>query len=293
VTLSLFPVAEAASIKVINEQSYYPEQPYWYRNNLYYAEMSKDRVMRWDGVANTPFWTSPGCGPTSVAKGAGNSFIILCHLKSSLAKVDLSGRLLQEFDRDVDGARFSNPNGSTNDAKGGVYFTSAGIFARGAPATGALYHLGADEKIRKVAGKIWYANGVALSHNGERLFVSEHLGRRILSYKVLPNGALGERTVFLELNSIVTPPDTSEWWVGPDGLAVDASDNLYIAEYGAGRLIIVNGSGKLQKTLYFEEKFITAPRFGEEQRTLFITAPSSNNTPPFVGKVYQVQDPLR
>jgi gluconolactonase len=254
--------------------------------------MSMNRVIKWDGTKNVTFWSRPGCGPTSVGRGRGNTLIILCHLQNALAKIDLNGHTIRMFDRDDKGAGFLTPNDSTNDEKGGLYFSSSGIFADGAPRIGAVYYLGLDEVIRKVADRIWYSNGVALSQNGRRLFVSEHLGRRILVYDVKTDATLGEAAEFLKLDSIVSQPAAGEWWVGPDGLLMDHNDNLYIAEYGAGRLIIVDKEGRLLRTLYFPEKFVTAPRFGPTEERMFVTAPSNNTVPPFVGKVYEVANPV-
>jgi len=218
--------------------------------------------------------------------------IVLCHLQNALAKVDLAGRTLRMFDRDDKGAGFITPNGSNNDKKGGLYFSSSGIFADRAPSIGAVYYLGPNEVLRKVADGIHYANGVAPSQDGSRLFVSEHLSRRVLVYPINADGTLGERSVFLKLDDIVSRPDAGEWWVGPDGLLTDQNDNLYIAEYGAGRLIIVDKNGRLLKTIHVPEKFITAARFGATEERMFITAPSNNTVPPFVGKVYSVANPL-
>jgi gluconolactonase len=282
----------ADSMTVINENSFYPEQPLWHRDALYYAEMSRDRVMKWDGAKNTPFWTRAGCGPTSIGRGSGDALIVLCHLQNALAKVDPAGRTLRVFDRDDKGAGFITPNGSNNDKKGGLYFSSSGIFADRAPAIGAVYYLGPNEVLRKVADGIHYANGVAPSQDGSRLFVSEHLSRRVLVYPINPDGSLGARSVFINLDDIVSRPDSGEWWVGPDGLLTDQHDNLYIAEYGAGRMIIVDKTGRLLKTIHVPEKFITAGRFGATEERIFITAPSNNTVPPFVGKVYSVPNPV-
>jgi gluconolactonase len=282
----------AEDVTVINENSFYPEQPLWYGDALYYVEMSKDRVIKWDGTRNLVFWSRPGCGPTSVGRGREGTLIILCHLQNALAKIDLTGRTVRMFDRDDKGAGFLTPNDSINDAKGGLYFSSSGIFADKAPTIGAVFYLGLDEVIHKVADNIWYSNGVALSHDGRRLFVSEHLGRRVLAYDVKDDSTLGRRAEFLNLDSIASPPAPGEWWVGPDGLLMDHNDNLYIAEYGAGRLLIVDKAGRLLKTLYFPEKFVTVARFGPTEERMFVTAPSNNTVPPFIGKVYEVANPI-
>jgi gluconolactonase len=286
------PAVRAEDLVAINELAFYPEQPLWHNDALFYAEMSKDRVVKWDGKRNTPFWTSRGCGPTSVAEGQAQTLIILCHLQNALAKIDMSGHTVRFIDRDADGASFMDPNGSANDKKGGLYFSSSGIFAYEAPAQGSVYYLDSNEVLRKVADKIWYSNGVALSHDGRKLFVSEHLGRRVLVYSINPDATLGDRAVFLNLNDIVSRPAPGAWWVGPDGLLMDRNDNLYIAEYGGGRLIIVDRDGHLQKTIHVPEQYITAARFGSTEERLFITAPGNNTIPPFEGKVYSVRNPL-
>ena len=76
---------------VINQQSAYPEGPVVVGANVYYAEMGSDRVMRWDGHANTPIWSRPGCGPTSVARGPRDTLVVLCHIAARLALVTTSG----------------------------------------------------------------------------------------------------------------------------------------------------------------------------------------------------------
>ena len=282
----------AEDLAVINEESFYPEGPFWFMDNLYYTEMSKDRLMRWDGTRNIPVWSSPGCGPTSIAEGASHSMIILCHLQNSLVKSDLMGRTLRVFDRDNQNRPFLAPNASINDGKGGLYFTASGIFAPNAPATGAVYYLGPDEVIRKVADKIWYANGIALSQDRRTLFVSEHLGRRLLAYPVQADATLADRRVFVDLNRIKPSGETTGWDVGPDGLAVDQRDNLYIAEYGASQVLIVDKNGTLLSAIHFPERYVTAPRFGATEERIFVTAPSNNTKPPFVGKVYSVANPV-
>ncbi len=144
---------------------------------------------------------------------------------------------------------------------------------------------------RRVASGIHYANGVALARDGGTLFVSEHLARRVLAYAVEDDGALGLRRVFVELDR-VAPLGPRGWEVGPDGLAVDSRGNLFIAEYGAGRVLVVDGKGALIATIAIPERYVTAPAFGPDEAQLFVTAPSNNMAPPFVGKVYSIANPV-
>ena len=157
---------------VINPQSAYPEGPLAAGNFVYYAEMGGDRVMRWDGHANTPIWSRPGCGPTSVAQGVGDTLIILCDEESVLVRITPTGKTVEVIKTDAEGRPFVAPNASINDAKGGIYWSASGIFSPTASAEGAVLYLDPAGKLWRVAGGIHYSNGVALSPDGKVLYVS-------------------------------------------------------------------------------------------------------------------------
>ncbi len=153
-----------------------------------------------------------------------------------------------------------------------------------------MLYLDRDGGLRRVAGGIHYANGVALSSDGRTLFVSEHLSRNVLAFDVADDGSLSGRRIFLKLDDIDGPDDGRSWEVGPDGLAVDRDDNLYIAEYGAGHLLIVDGKAKLRATIPVPEAYVTSMAFSADQSVLYITAPNSIFATG--GKVYSIANPV-
>jgi gluconolactonase len=285
-------IAAAAETRtVVNPQSAYPEGPLVAGDLVYYAEMGADRVMRWDGAANTEIWSRPGCSPTSVALGAGNTLIVLCHA-GALVRISPSGEEIATIDRASAGGLFENPNASANDKNGGIYFSSSGAFAPNAPASGAILYLGPDGTLRRVAGDIHYANGVAVSADGETLFVSEHLDRRVLAFDIGEDGVISTRRVFLDLDEVLPEDPGRSWEVGSDGLAVDREGNLYVAEYGGGRIAIVDRDAALLAIVDVPEKYVTAPALMDEERRIFITAPLSLADPSALGKVYVVENPV-
>ena len=283
--------AEAGDRAVLNPDSAYPEGPLVEGGDLYYAEMGDDRVMRFDGAANHVVWSRPGCGPTSVARGGEGTFVVLCHRQALLARINPAGETLALIDRDAEGRRFVTPNASVNDGKGGVYFSSSGDFAPGAPAKGAVLYLAPDGRLSRLAEGIRYANGVAVSPDGGTLYVSEHLGRRVLAFAIAADGSLSGGRTFVVLDAIEPVDPGRPWEAGPDGLAVDRAGHLFIAEYGAGHLLVVDAAGMLVATVPVPERFVTAPALSADEAVLYITAPGTRG-PPYEGAVYAVPNPV-
>jgi sugar lactone lactonase YvrE len=74
-------------------------------------------------------------------------------------------------------------------------------------------------------------------------------------------------------------------------LSVDRVGNLAIAEYGAGRLLIVSPSGQLRTEIRVPEQFITAGIFSPDETRIFVTAPEAIS-PNERGAVYSLANPL-
>jgi gluconolactonase len=277
---------------VVNPRSAYPEGPVVAGKLVYYAEMGSDRVMRWDGHANTAIWSRAGCGPTSVARGGGDALVILCDEEQVLVRITTAGKTVEVIKADSAGHPFLTPNASINDTKGGIYWTSSGLFSPTSPSQGAVLYLDKSGGLRRLAEGIHYSNGVGLSPDGNLLYVSEHLSRRVLAYDVAADGSLSHTRIFVKLDDLVPRNAKRGWEVGADGLAVDHAGNLYIAEYGGGRIIIVDPSGRLKAVVLFPEQYTTAAALIDGDRRIFVTAPVSFVDPKAYGEVYSVANPV-
>lgn len=285
-------MAHAGSEIVVSDNAAYPEGPAVVDGLVYYAEMGADRVMAWDGSGVRSVWSRPGCWPTSVAPGGGNTLLVLCHREGAVVRTSTAGDTLALIDRDAVGRPFVNPNAAVNDPHGGIYFSASGDFAPAAPATGAILHLDPAGVLRRVAEGIHYANGVAVSPDGAILYVSEHLARRVLAFDIAPDGSLSGRRVFVRLDDLVGSDPGRGWEVGPDGLAVDSRGNLMIAEYGGGRLIAVDSRATLLAIRPVPKTHVTAMALVDDERRLFVTAPASLYDPTAPGGVYLFDNPV-
>lgn len=261
----------------------YPEGPLWQGDTLYWAEMTAHKLMRRDGASEPhPFFTRDGCGPTAIAPyGAG--FVVLCHLEGALALVDADGRLGRMMRVDNDGNRLRNPNDANADGRGGVWFTDPGTFAKHAPAEGALYYLGPDRKLTRHVTGLHYGNGVYVDQTRNRLLVSEHLARQVLSYPLDEDG-VDAPDVLIDLDALgLDPVDYAE--AGPDGLEIASDGKLWVAEYGAGQFLVWTMGEGLDAIVEVEVPFVTNIAFGQDRRAA-MTGAYDNRRLPLPGLVW-------
>lgn len=288
--LALATSVHAADVQVIDPSSRYPEGPLAADGGVYYTEMGADRLHFAGPSGRRVVWEAAGCLPTSVEL-FGDDLLVLCHRPGALALVSRDGELRGVTAADSDGRPFVNPNASAPDHRGGVYFSSSGSFSPQAPSGGAVLHLEAGGRLTRVAEGIHYANGVAVTADGRTLYVSAHLDRNVLAFDVGGDGTLSGRRIAVHLDDLAGADPERGWEVGPDGLAVDRAGNLYIAEYGGGRVLVVGPDGKLLYEIAVAERYVTSAEPSPDERTLYVTAPAATD-PTVPGKVYAIANPV-
>ncbi|RNF40400.1 SMP-30/gluconolactonase/LRE family protein [Planococcus salinus] len=154
------------------------------------------------------------------------------------------------------------------DEAGGLYFTEP----MGSSAThpvGRVFYLPADSTEPELfAENIAYPNGVAISADGNRVYISEFGKNRVLAVPAL-NAPPSPETPFVFGHY--------EGGIGPDGLAVDAEGNLYIAHFQAGEIVVQDANGFTSGTIRLPENagtFTTNLAFHDGY--LYITESSKN-----------------
>ena len=193
--LAAFAAGAAAADVHLQEQAFYPEGPTYIRGALYWAEMPAHRIRRHRDGKTTTVWEQPGCGPTSIKPDGRGGFWILCHLAHMVLRVDGDFRLLKRLETDGVGRRLAYPNDATVDRRGQLYFTSSGVFSLSAPSEGAVYFVDLQDQPLRIAEGLRYANGIRLDEKHARLYVSEHLARRVLVMDVAKPGEVGAPSV--------------------------------------------------------------------------------------------------
>lgn len=154
------------------------------------------------------------------------------------------------------------PNDCVVGRDGVLWFTDpAGSPLHGPPERGRVWTLDAAGVLSLKADSVLYPNGIAFSPDLTALYVAETATRRVLRFP-LHGGTLGPAQTVVELSD-----------GHPDGLAVDADGNIFIAAPTADAVVIADPDGtEIDRITIGPGSMPTNTCFGgPDLATLFVT----------------------
>lgn len=132
------------------------------------------------------------------------------------------------------GKPFLGPNDCVSHANGVLYFSDAHGF-QPLRSCGSVYLLRPDGRLELFAEGFAFPSGLSISADGAHLFLSETFARRIHRFTLDERGHAREQRVFAELDG----------GIGPNGLALDEDENLYVAHFGKGVVAVLDPAGQM------------------------------------------------
>jgi sugar lactone lactonase YvrE len=165
------------------------------------------------------------------------------------------------------------------DAHGRAYVGCDGFDeATGEPIRPApLVIVDATGQARVVADDLFYPNGMALSPDGQTLYVAETFAARIAAFQVTPDGSLCDRRIwatFGDLPTLGTVDDAiDDLAVLPDGLALDVNGDVWVADAKGHGVRLVREGGEVMDFVDTGDLAVYAVALGgDDARTLFMCA---------------------
>lgn len=192
---------------------------------------------------------------------------MLCALEDGLYRfVADSGEFvaLAKVEADQPGNRF---NDGHVDAGGALWFGSMDDAER-AP-SGALYRFDGARVARMDDGYV-ITNGPAVSPDGHTLYHTDTLEKRVYAFDLAPDGALSNKRLFVEIKD----------GGYPDGMAVDAAGDVWVATFGGWRIDRFDPAGHKVGEVRFPCANVTKLAFGgPDLRTVYATTARKGLSP--------------
>lgn len=157
---------------------------------------------------------------------------------------------------------------------------------------GSLYRLDTDLSLHKLDKNLVLSNGIAISPDGNTLYVAEMFANKIAAYDYdSETGGVKNRRVFVEI------PDEAGM---PDGLTVDSQGFVWAAHWGGWRVTRYDPNGKLEREIQIPVEIVTCIGFGGENLDeLYITTAWYNlndrqrKEQPLAGDLFRIKTDIK
>ena len=151
--------------------------------------------------------------------------------------------------------------------------------------TGSLYRIDPDRKAVRVDAPYTIANGPAIAASGEYLLHTDTALRTIFRFEIRDDGTLGPRRTFVEFE---------DGWGHPDGMTFDAEGGLWVACWGASRVMRFDAAGRPQRHIDLPASQVTSCAFaGPDLDRMFVTSAAQGVNEAHGGALFEIDPGCR
>tara|TARA_R110000823_G_scaffold304249_1_gene425883 strand:- start:5349 stop:6272 length:924 start_codon:yes stop_codon:yes gene_type:complete len=227
---------------------------------VYWVDILKSTLHRLatDGARRS--WHFPGALSAVAPCAAGG---LLATFRDGLYHLDMdvaAATPLLQLESDLPGNRF---NDGALDTRGAFWFGS--MDEKEQAQTGHFYRLSGEGELERLdhLGRFCITNGPAFSLDGNRVYFTDTLGRRIYRAPLDAQGRPGSPEIF-----VVFGDNDGH----PDGMCTDIEGGVWVSHFGAGRVTRFSADGCVDRVLTVPAPNVTKCALGgPDYATLYIT----------------------
>ncbi|MFI6599074.1 SMP-30/gluconolactonase/LRE family protein [Nonomuraea sp. NPDC050536] len=207
------------------------EGPRWHDGRLWVSDFWRHEVYAVSPSGDTETVASVPGSPSGLGWLPDGSLLVVSMTDNKLLRVH-EGETTLYADLSPEGQVGWMSNDMVVDAQGRAYIGTID-FTGQIPLTD-LRRVDPDGAVTVVANDMAFPNGPAITPDGKTLIVAESWAQRLTAFTLEPDGALTDRRIWADLAGI-----------SPDGIALDSSGAVWVADAGGNRAVRVQEGGHL------------------------------------------------
>ena len=265
-------IPKSVAIKPLIYSNFYTEGPAIDKEgNIYYTTLSGSKIMKISTEGVVSVWAETACPNGQKILVDGDHLV--CDSKlGKIIRFDSSGKKIEDvaFGK-CEGIAIETPNDLIIDEDSGFYFTDSKRF------TGSVFFFHKNGKNNLIATNLDYPNGICLSKDKTKLFISESYKNRILVIDLKePGSPNGSPQVFCDL-----PFNDNNSLTGnlPDGILIDDLDRLWVAHYGMQAVQCISSQGVVISSVETGIPLTSNICFTKDNKGLIVTGGSGEPGP--------------
>lgn len=267
----------ARQTRVLAEGIYFGEGPRWHEGRLWFSDFYAHAVksVSLKGDLKTEFKIDDQ--PSGLGWMPDGSMLVVSMTKRQVLRRGRNG--VFAVHADLKSIAGYHCNDMVVDAAGGAYVGNFGfnldeeIGKRGIEAvlaehaTANLAYVSPRGEVKIAAREMHFPNGSVITPDGKTLIVGETLGATLTAFDISGDGTLSNRREWASTRPAV-----------PDGIALDANGNIWVANPIAPQCVLIAKGGKVVETIDTGAPCYACMLGGEDGRTLFMLTASSANS---------------
>ncbi len=261
--------------RVLTEGIYFGEGPRWHDGRLWFSDFYAHAVKSVSLAGDLRAEIEIDDRPSGLGWMPDGSMLIVSMTKRQVLRRTKDGKI--SVHADLNGIAGFHCNDMVVDATGRAYVGNFGfdldaeMEARGVQSvisdhpTAKLACVLPDGTVRVAASDMHFPNGSVITPDGKTLIVGETLGSTLTAFDLGADGTLTNRRVWASTSPRV-----------PDGIALDADGNIWIANPIAPECVLIAKGGKVLEVIDTGQQCYACMLGGDDGRTLFmLTAQTS------------------
>jgi gluconolactonase len=248
------PITGIGAVVQLPGSYQFTEGALWFDGKLIFSDVPASKMYQWTvGGAATTIFRDPSGGANGNAVGQASTLYTCEHGGKRIAKT-VNGTVTTVVDAYA-GAPLNSPNDVIVRNDGNVYFTDPNYAGNTQPKQN-VFRVSPQGALNVIDDTLQKPNGIALSPDQTRLYVTSAEGGFINLYDVAADGSTSNRRKFVDVAS-------------PDGIAVDNAGNVYVA---SNRVEVFSAQGANLGFIAVPQQPSNVALGGVTGKTLFITA---------------------